>query len=231
MRYDNPMMDPMCSVYPQAPGLKGEDRYFGLFPNQRIMGYRCSIKTVKLPDGDPGAIDLLGLAGMFRVGELVVHISGRTNFGAQCWGSAIIALGTYQMIFDTPDGKKPVEKNSSFGGMGVDGPDVCCISGDTEHHAMFSECDYFVTLRGLKLWAENRKWAPIEVCRYVDDVRNKTRTERQMKSDFAVGRQHTSAIRRLAETAISIKATIDGYHLEQVRRGCFVWREIPSGVR
>jgi hypothetical protein len=57
----------MAAVYPQPPGLTGEDRVYGIFPSQRIFGYPCSIQVKKLADSDERARDMLGVAS-FRIG-------------------------------------------------------------------------------------------------------------------------------------------------------------------
>ena len=217
--YD-PMMDPHCSVYPQAPGLTGEARYFGLFPGQRIMGYSCSIKTDKLPDGAPQAVDILGLPGTFRVGELAIHISGLNSFGERVGARQIKAIGMYQIIFATPDGKKPKEKNTSFGGTGVDEPEACVIVGDHYHHAMFSSCDHFVTLRGIHALCHQGPFHPVAVCEHIDEVRAKTR----FPSTFRKETQHVRAVRRLLEDALMCGEEISGQRIERTGRWNYRWR-------
>lgn len=208
-------LDHMAGVYPQPPGLTGEDRIFGTFPDQRIFGYRCSIQVEKLPDEHCSLVDILGFYS-FRVGELAIHISGLNDYGEVVGAHRIEALGMYKVLWNTPDGKKPREPNSSMGGPGFDGPEPMVIAGDTLHHAMWDGCKYFVTLRGIHSLFRS-VFTPRDVCQAADKIR---------KNDFSTfdEPQHTRAVRRLIEDAIRINATINGDTLCRHGRWAYQWK-------
>lgn len=216
-------LDHMAGVYPQPPGLTGEDRIFGTFPDQRIFGYRCSIQVEKLPDEHCSLVDILGFYS-FRVGELAIHISGLNSCGEVVGARRIEALGMYKVLWNTPDGKKPREPHSSMGGPGFDGPEPMVIVGDTLHHAMWTNCEYFVTLRGLHSLRPagsvgdtgTALFTPSEVCKAMD----KRRKNRFSSYDEP---QHTRAVRRLIEDAMRCGETIDGDELIRYSRWSYRW--------
>jgi hypothetical protein len=217
------------AVHPQPAGLVGKDRVYGTYGNQMLFGYPCSIRTIEIPDGDPRVIDAMGYAGTFRVGELAMHISGFNSYGAKAGAGRIEAIASYEVLWQTPDGRIPREKNASFGGLGCEGPDICAIVGDPMHHAMFHEASYSVTLRGIHQWRKGDYYeyascayfgfSPEDVCARVDEVR----ASGIYPTKFARQKQHTTAIRRLIEDAMRLGASIDGEELIRYDRWRYRW--------
>ena len=222
--YD-PYLDPHASIYPPPPG---RPRVFGLFENQIIMGYKCSIKCEQVPDGDARCVDMLGMAGAFRVGGLAIHISGLNSYGYPVDARHIDAIGIYEIVWPG-DGKKPHEPNSSFSGFGCDGPEPAVILGGEMKHAMWSACDYFATLEGIYRWGrEKGDFTPKDICTEIDKLSRRNTWDRLAESP-----QHTRAVRRLLEAAVglsnhnipSVSGKIGCTMIERVGRWAYRWHD------
>ena len=100
------------------------------------------IKIKQLPDSGDQAKDMLDVSSS-RIAEPAIHISGLNSYGEMVRSRSINAIGTYEVIWKTPDGKKPHGPNMSLVGMGCDGPEPCVIVGEAWHHVMYLSCDYF----------------------------------------------------------------------------------------
>ena len=220
----------MAAVYPQSAKLTGKERMFGVFPNCAHFGYRCSVKVTELPDESPEVRDILGL-NSFRVRESAVHISGLDSYGQPVGSRWIKALGMYEVIWDTPDGKMPRTPNSSMGGLGFEKPEPCVIVGGDPSYPFFSDPEYFLTLRSVKEcyppgWTANLHmghFTPRDLCERMDEIRNQD--PNRITSTLAKETQHLRAVRRLLEEAIHREERIDGAELIRYDRWSYRWSQ------
>jgi len=225
------LMD-MAAAYPQDPSLKGKDRMFGTFPNCYHFGYRCSVKVTELPDESPEVRDILGL-NAFRVGEPAIHISGLDSYGSPVGAQQILALGMYEVIWDTPDGKMPRQPNSSMGGLGFEKPEPCVIVGGGCSFAFFTDPEYSLTLRSVfayrpVCWCPNGhmgSFTPRDLCERMDEISNRVNTWDRL----AQNGQHLRAVRRLLECAIQYNWKIDGSELIRYSRWSYRWSSAEAG--
>ena len=219
------LSDPYLSIYRPPPG---RPRVFGVFENQQIMGYKCSIKCEQAEDGDERFIDMLGMAGVFRVGGMAIHISGLNSYGYPVGARIINAIGIYEIVWPG-DGKKPHEPNSSFGGLGCDGPEPTIITGGEMKHAMWSACDYFVTLEGVYRWGRGlQEFTPKDICVAIDKRQRRNTWDRLAESS-----QHTRAVRRLLEESVglsnhnipTVSGKVGSTEIQRVGRWAYRWRD------
>lgn len=183
---------------------KGDDRVYGIFSFQRILGCACTITTVPLPDYSPAAVDLLGNWGAFGHNGGAIHISGLDPFGKRTGPGFIKAIGGYVVVFERTDHPS---------GLGTNGVEPACIvtwdgdasgrfhrTDDWQHHAMFGGTRSYVTLAGVLRWCGLHDrlggFGPDDICEWLDARREGYVQYRD--------RQHVAAIRRLLESFVGV---------------------------
>lgn len=210
------------SLYTVPIDATGDERIYGTFTEQRILGYPCTIKVDEVSDNNPAVRDMLGQAAVMR-GDAAIHISGLDPFGKKTGPGFIRAIGNVEVEFSLPS-----QKEDPPAGLGCRGPEVAVIvSWDSDemgnghrsdiwqHHSLFSGVDHWITLRGLLGWCKGSSriyefgFTPRDVCEAIDRI---GRREGCMRT--AGDRQHESAVRRLLETLVDVQNTkLDGFML------------------
>jgi len=75
----------------------GQDPVYGAWPDQCILGLRCTIRAEEMPSGDLRAMDALRVPGSFRRGGMAMHVSGRDKFDGHTGPGFIRALAMYSI--------------------------------------------------------------------------------------------------------------------------------------
>lgn len=170
----------------------GDARIWGRFEECYLFGQHVAIETKKLDNGDPRAVDILGVAGAFRRGEPCIHISGLHDDGSKILASPHVAeIGIYRVDW--------LGKKRGCAGTGCSDPEAV-ISERYRSRAFWDlhSCDSYVTLRGIVVTAARYgyNFDARTICALIQKSRPESLT------DYS-GPRHVRAVRRLLDDAVA----------------------------
>ena len=202
----------------------GQDPVYGAWPDQCILGLRCTIRAEEMPSGDLRAMDALRVPGSFRRGGMAMHVSGRDKFGGHTGPGFIRALAMYSIDWgganDIPSGLG-CEEPEPAGIVSWDGSDGRGHLDDRwKIHAHYGGCSYFWTLEGIHaVFAACHRFDVADIIRHSNSA---WRRDRVMAYDDTQKR----SCRRLLESSIGVNNhQIPGQPvLERVGRWDYRWR-------
>lgn len=217
------------SQYAVPTTATGDDRIYGRFEGCTILGMSCDIEAKPLQCGDDACVDALGVAGVFRRGDMAIHVSGINDFGEKTGPGFIRAIASYCVHWRSATMQPP-------SGLGCDGgyEPTAIVTWDSEkhsdshyhkdlwaHHAYYSACSSFFTMAGIvKLMDVGKVFTPTSIL-HESDIRLGKR------SPMLLGEKpHTVAMRRLLEEAVGVTNTIHGVVLKRAGRWSyrFEWK-------
>lgn len=196
------------SLYTVSENAIGEERIYGMFKNQRILGYPCDIECWHVEDNDSGVLDILGYDCVQR-GDSAIHVSGLDPYGSKTGPGFIRAIGKQKIHWCYEQHQKDPPT-----GLGCREPEVCIIvswDADTsgrghrddliwQHHVFWSAAKTFLTLRGVHTWWRENTFQAFTV----HDLAERIDQKRPYYLRTAGKQQHERAFRRLLEGHIGV---------------------------
>ncbi len=196
------------SLYTVPEEAVGEARIYGLFKDQRILGYPCDIECVRVEDNDPEVRDLLGYAGVQR-GDVAIHVSGFDPFGKKTGAGFIRALGRQQIHWN-----REHHRENPPAGLGCREPEVCMIvtwdhtgagrghrdESIWQHHIFWGGSKAYLSMRGVHAWWRADGFREFSV----RDLAERIDRGRPSYLKTAGVQQHEAAFRRMLECEVGV---------------------------